>query len=107
MEAHTILGPRRPEALYHEALEYEFSVRKIPFVSKPRYRVQYKEIQLKRLYIPDFMTFEEVVVELKSQSALTAVDDEQILNSLLCSHRKIGLLINFGEASLAWRRFAA
>ena len=42
------------------------------------------------------------VLELK---ALGKNDDSQLLNALKCSQLKVGLLINFGESSLKWKRF--
>ena len=107
MEVHRVLGPGHLEAVYQEALEYEFVLRDIPHIAKPRITINYKGIRLKRFYVPDFLVLGEVVVEIKSQAALTKVDDAQLLNSLKCCRQKIGLLINFGEGSLAWRRFAA
>jgi GxxExxY protein len=41
----------------------------------------------------------------KAQSALGSVDDAQIINSLMCYRKEVGLLINFGEPSLQWKRF--
>ena len=40
-----------------------------------------------------------------AQSSLGKNDDSQILNALKCSQLKGGLLINFGESSLKWKRF--
>ena len=36
---------------------------------------------------------------------LSKKDDSQLLNALKCSQLKVGLLINFGESSLKWKRF--
>ena len=40
-----------------------------------------------------------------AQSSLGKNDDSQLLNALKCSQLKVGLLINFGESSLKWKRF--
>jgi GxxExxY protein len=45
------------------------------------------------------------VVEIKAQKMLTNDDKAQIINSLKSSRHEMGLLINFGEASLKFRRF--
>ena len=107
MEVHRILGPGHLEAVYHEALEHEFGFRGIPFASKPKLTLFYKNVQLKRFYIPDFLVFEDIVVEIKSQATLTKVDHAQMRNSLKCSRRSIGLLFNLGEESLDWHRYVA
>ena len=55
--------------------------------------------------MPDFIVFGDIVVEIKAQKMLTKDDEAQIINSLKLSHHEIGLLINFGEPSLKFRRF--
>jgi GxxExxY protein len=107
MEVHRILGPGHLEGVYQEALEYELSLRGIPYVSKPRMTIQYKVLVLKKFYVPDFVCFDEIVVEIKSERCFTKGDDLQLVNSLKVCGQTLGLLINFGEASLVWRRFAA
>ena len=105
MEVHRELGPGRLEPVYQEALEIEFDLRGIANAAKPRVHVYYKDRQLKSYYVPDFMVMDEVVVEIKAPSTLGKHDDAQIINSLKCCRKKIGLLINFGELSLKWKRF--
>ena len=39
------------------------------------------------------------------RASLSKSDDSQLLNALKCSQLKVGLLINFGESSLKWKRF--
>jgi GxxExxY protein len=51
------------------------------------------------VYKADFVCFEKIIVELKAQSALTAVDWGQILNYLKASQFRVGLLFNFGSAA--------
>lgn len=105
MEVHNILGPGRLEAVYQEALEIEFDLRGIPYISQPQIDIDYKGLKLKKYYVPDFLVFEDVVVEIKAETALTKTDEAQIINSLKCCMKKVGLLINFGESSLQWKRF--
>jgi GxxExxY protein len=105
LEVHRILGPGHLEAVYQEALEIEFDLREIPYESQPRIVLEYKGRELKKYYQPDFLVGERVVVEIKAQSGLGSVDHAQILNSLKSCRKEVGLLINFGEPSLQWRRF--
>ena len=42
MEVHREMGPGFLEAVYHECLEIEFQIRKIPYISKPRLKLYYK-----------------------------------------------------------------
>lgn len=105
MEVHNEMGPGHLEAVYQECLEIEFELQNIPFKSKPKLSLYYKTRKLKKYYIPDFIVFGVIVVEIKAQKMLTKDDEAQIINSLKSSHHEIGLLINFGEPSLKFRRF--
>jgi GxxExxY protein len=105
IEVHKILGPGHLEAVYQEALEIELDLRKVPYQSQPRIELEYKGRKLKKYYQPDLLIYEPVVVEIKAQSALGSIDESQILNSLKYCRREVGLLINFGEPSLQWKRY--
>jgi GxxExxY protein len=105
MEVHNEIGPGHLEAVYQECLEIEFELRGIPFISKPNLSLYYKTRKLKKYYVPDFIEFGNIVVEIKAQKMLTNDDEAQIINSLKSSRHEIGLLINFGEPSLNFRRF--
>jgi GxxExxY protein len=105
IEVHNIIGSGNLEAVYQECLELEFTKRNIPFIAQPRLRIYYKGIELKKYYVPDFIVFEEIVLEIKAAKTLTNEDAAQIINSLKISRHKTGLLINFGEASLRFKRF--
>ncbi|MFC1735318.1 GxxExxY protein [Candidatus Hydrogenedentota bacterium] len=106
MEVHSVLGPGHLEAVYHEALEIEFGLRGIPYVSEPRMQIDFKGHVLKKFYLPDFLVHDAVVVELKAHSApLSAADQKQVLNSLKCCKKTVGILMNFGQESLNHKRF--
>lgn len=105
MEVHKEMGPGFLEAVYHECLEIEFQIRNIPYISKPRLKLYYKSRQLEKYYEPDFLIYSEIVVEIKAAKSLTKNDEAQIINSLKGSKQKVGLLINFGELSLKFKRF--
>jgi GxxExxY protein len=105
IEVHKVLGAGHLEAVYQEALQIEFDLREIPYDAQPRITLEYKGRRLEKYYQPDFLVYGLVVVEIKAQSALGSVDDAQIINSLMCCRKQVGLLINFGEPSLQWKRF--
>ena len=105
MEVHNEMGPGHLEAVYQECLEIEFELQNIPFISKPNLSLYYKTRKLKKFYVPDFIVFGDIVLEIKAQKMLTKDDEAQIINSLKSSRHEIGLLINFGEPSLKFRRF--
>ncbi len=105
MEVHNTIGPGHLEAVYQECLEIELSLSSIPFKAQPQLPIYYKNRKLKKYYIPDFIILQEIVVEIKAQKTLTNIDEAQIINSLKTSRKEIGLLINFGEQSLRFKRF--
>jgi GxxExxY protein len=105
MQVHSRLGPGHFEAVYHEGLEIEFQTRQLPYRSKPRINILYKGRLLNKHYVPDFLVFGCIVVEIKASTQLCRADEIQVVNSLKSSELGLGLLINFGETSLRWRRF--
>jgi GxxExxY protein len=104
MEVHKILGKGFNEIIYKVALQYEFIKNKIPFEREKEYKIEYKDIILSKRYFADFILFDEIILEIKAISQLTSSDTGQTLNYLACSKNKIGLVINFGEDSLKYRR---
>lgn len=104
MDIHKILGKGFNEIIYKEALQYEFSQKGIPFEREKGYEIEYKDIILSERYSADFVVFDEIILEIKAISQLTSSDTGQTLNYLACSKNKIGLVINFGEDSLKYRR---
>ena len=105
MEVYNQLGPGFLEAIYQEALEIELKERDISFVSQSKIFVNYKEHQLKKYYVADFLVYQEIIVEIKAQDQLTSNNEAQILNQLKATGKQLGLLINFGAPSnLEWKR---
>jgi GxxExxY protein len=74
---------------------------------KPQHEcpIDYKGHRLETYYKPDFICFDEVVVELKALGRLSSVEESQVINYLKVTGFHTGLLINFGGRSLEQRRF--
>jgi GxxExxY protein len=105
MEVHRLLGCGFLEPVYQEALEIELANRCIPFRPQQEFRVNYKGWELDAYYKPDFICFDEVVVELKALSGLSPIEMSQVINYLKVTGLHTGLLLNFGTRSLEHRRF--
>ena len=75
----------------------ELELRDIPFQPQPPLPLAYKGRPLKQKYIPDFICYDKIVVELKAVSALAAEHRAQVHNYLKATGMKLGLLINFGH----------
>ncbi|MFC1892002.1 GxxExxY protein [Thermodesulfobacteriota bacterium] len=104
LEVHNELGCGFLEAVYQEALERELVNKEVPFESQPMIRITYKEKPLNKTYQPDFICFEEIIVEIKAISRVTGLEEAQLINYLKASGIKVGLLINFGARSLEHKR---
>jgi GxxExxY protein len=104
MEVHKILGKGHSEVVYKDALKYEFKINSIPFEREKIYEIEYKEIILPRKYVSDFVVYNEIIFEVKAISQLTNSDIKQTLNYLASSKNRLGLLANFGEDSLKYKR---
>lgn len=104
MEVHKILGKGHSEVVYKDALEYEFKINSIPFEREKSFEIEYKDIILPRKYVADFVVYNEIIFEAKAISQLTNSDIKQTLNYLASSKIRLGLLVNFGEDSLKYKR---
>jgi GxxExxY protein len=104
MEVHTILGKGHSEIIYGDALEYEFKKNGIPYNREMKFNITYKEIILPHHYFSDFVVFDEIILEIKTIQQLSSSEIKQTLNYLAASKNKLGLLVNFGEDSLKYKR---
>ena len=104
MEVHTILGKGHSEIIYGDALEYEFKKNGIPYNREMKFNITYKEIILPHHYFSDFVVFDEIILEIKAIQQLSSSEIKQTLNYLAASKNKLGLLVNFGEDSLRYKR---
>ncbi len=100
-EVNQVMGAGYLEAVYQECLLLEFQARGIPFVAQPTLKLDYKGTRLRHVYVPDFVCFGSVLVELKALGALAPEHRAQILNYLKTSNLRVGLLINLGCAPKA------
>jgi GxxExxY protein len=85
------------EPVYHDCLEIELELHGIPFQSKAPQTLQYRGHTLVHTFAPDFVCYNEIIVELKSVSALVDEHRAQLLNYLGATGCKLGLLVNFGH----------
>lgn len=85
------------EPVYQECLEIEFDLQKIPFRSQARIDLFYRGHPLRQQYVPDFICYDGIVVEIKAVHELTDEHRAQMLNYLHATGCKLGLLVNFGH----------
>jgi len=104
MEVHSELGKGFLEIVYKDALEYEFQLRQIPFVREKRLEVYYKDYLLPRYYSADFFVFDEIILEVKAQEGIIEDMYKQTINYLSACKKQLGVIVNFGENSLKYKR---
>jgi len=100
-EVNRQMGAGFLEAVYQECLAIEFATRGIPFVADRLLTLTYKGQELKQVYKADFVCFDRIIVELKALRELAPEHRAQVLNYLMVTGLKLGLLVNFGSAPKA------
>ena len=95
------------EAVYQECLEMEFLGQEIPFKPQAELSLSYKGRPLRQRYVPDFICFDKIILEIKAVTELTDLHRAQIQNYLKATGYKLGLLVNFGHyPKLEYERIA-
>ena len=105
MKVHRELGPGFTEKVYQEALEIELRERNIPFRREVELHASYKNIVLNSTFIPDFICYDKIIVELKAVTELNDIHRSQAMNYAKVAGMHLALLINFGGSSLVYERF--
>jgi GxxExxY protein len=104
MEIHKILGRGLSEVVYKDAIEYEFKAKNLSFEREKKYEIQYKGAILPHYYFADFIIDKKIILEVKAQKGSLEDHYRQVINYLAVSKLKLGVLINFGENSLKYKR---
>lgn len=93
------------ESVYQECMEIELDYQHLPFVPRQALRLFHRGKELKRKFIPDFIWFENIIVELKAVGQLTDEHRAEFLNYLNATGFHLGMLVNFGSyPKLEWER---
>ena len=104
ISVHKELGSGFFEAVYQEALVIEFRNHRIPFEQEKSLEIYFKGIRLNKKYCADFICYDRIILELKALNKMTSEHEAQLLNYLKATGLKLGILINFGETSLKYKR---
>ncbi|MBR6842544.1 MAG: GxxExxY protein [Prevotella sp.] len=104
MKVHSTLGCGFTEKVYQDALAVEFNRSGIPFLREVELHVVYNNVELPTTYIPDFICYDKIIVELKAVRELDDMHRSQAYNYAKVSGYQLALLINFGEPSLTYER---
>lgn len=104
INAHNKLGCGFQEIIYQRAMKIEMEKEKLEFVSECEMDIYYdgEVIGSRRA---DFFIEDKVMVELKAITEIEEINKNQIINYLEIYKIDVGLLINFGNKRLEFKRF--
>ena len=103
MTVHKMLGNGFQEVIYQRALEIEMRLAGLGFSREFEMPIFYRDEQIGTRRV-DFLVEGVISVELKAIIKLEDVHFAQAINYLEAYNLEIGLLINFGETSLNFKR---
>ena len=104
MTVHRELGWALAEQIYQEALCMELFDNDIEAQREVGIKCYYKKRPLKKMYKMDLLVG-DIILEIKSVSALMPEHRAQLCNYLRLTHKPVGILINFGEPNLIGERW--
>jgi GxxExxY protein len=104
MEIHRTLGKGFSEIVYKDAYEYEFKHNGIFYEREKEYLVRYKDTILPHKFYADLVVYGKIILEIKSKKGIIEEHYAQVMNYLAISELEVGLLINFHEKSLEYKR---
>ena len=100
LKIHMGLGPGLLESVYEVVLARTLERRGFRVERQKVIRFEYDGMVFEEGFRTDLLVEGCVVVELKSVEKLAAVHSKQVLTYLRLMHLQVGLLINFGAATL-------
>ena len=103
MRVHSLLGPGFLESVYQNALCIELAKAGIDFETSPSISVFY-ESKIVGQFVGDLLIEKSLLIENKAVSALVKVHEVQLVNYLTATNLDEGLLLNFGAASLEFKK---
>jgi len=103
-EVHTVMGYGFIEGVYKRAMQAELIRHGHEAQVEPEVKVYYKGIIVGD-YRADLLVDKLVIVEIKSAKKYNPAHEPQLLNELKATKMEVGLLINFGERKVEFKRF--
>ena len=101
IDVHRALGPGLLESAYEACLLYEIRLRRLKVEAQKPLPIFYKDVMLDCGYRLDLVVEDQVIIEIKSVSAIAPIHESQLLSYLkLYGTCARGLLINFNVKRL-------
>ena len=105
MAVHRYFGCGFTEKVYQDAFEIELKEQGIPYQREVQLHASYHGVQMTSTFIPDFICYDNIIIELKAVKELDDMHRSQTINYTKVAGFALGILINFGESSLRFERF--
>ena len=102
-EVWRVLGYRFLEKVYENALVAELRRRGLNVQQQVAIDVIYKS-EVVGQYIADLVVNNAVLIELNAEKELQFQHEAQLLNYFKATNLRVGMLMNFGQASCKWKR---
>ena len=98
VKVHMRLGPGLLESVYEAVLSYELQNKGLLIQKQVPIPITYDNLLFTEAFRADLIADDKVILELKSVDRVTKAHKTQLLTYLRLSGRKVGYLLNFGEA---------
>jgi len=100
VKLHIALGPGLLESVYESILEKQLLQKGLHVERQRAVSFEFDGIRFNNSLVVDLLVNERVVVELKAHEKLDPVHSRQVMTYLRLLNLPVGLLINFGAATL-------
>ncbi|MGT2515847.1 GxxExxY protein [Sphingomonas panni] len=100
LRLHRDLGPGLLEIVYEAVLAAKLTEMGYAVVRQRPIDIEFEGLRFEAAFRIDLIVDERLLVEIKSVERLTAVHAKQLLTYLRLTRQPVGLLINFGGATL-------
>ena len=104
IKIHNKLGKGFKEVVYKDAMEIEFRRAGISYEREKKFNIEYDGVSLRHKFDADFLVFDSIILEVKASWQFHNDNFKQTINYLKASQVKLGILINFGEDKLNFKR---
>ena len=98
VEVHRELGPGLLESIYEAALSYELNGRGLRVERQVPLAIRYKGLEFDEGFRADIVVESRVILELKSVEKISNAHRKQIQSYLRLTDKRLGYLLNFGQA---------
>ena len=98
VKVHIRLGPGLLESVYEIVMAHELERRGLLTQRQSPIPITYNNLQFTEAFRADLIINDKVILELKSVDSITKSHKKQLLTYLRLSGRKVGYILNFGEA---------